>query len=248
MESNRYVITFVLILTATVAILLTFLREATKEQAALNEEIFNKRAILSAIEDNLEKPVAEFTDEEVVNIFDTKFEQVAVTPAGAILEGVKADDIDMEKEKKKDEADRRLPLYIYKEGGATNYIVSVRGSGLWDAIWGNIALDSDLNTVVGAAFDHKGETPGLGAEIKDNPTFSSNFKGKKILDADGNLVSIEVKKGGAEEGNVHQVDGISGATVTADGVTKMLESGLELYMPYLSELRGGSQQGMLEQQ
>ncbi|MBR9921858.1 MAG: NADH:ubiquinone reductase (Na(+)-transporting) subunit C [Bacteroidetes bacterium] len=248
MENNRYVIIFVFILTATVAVLLTFLREATKDQAALNEEIFNKRAILSAIEDKTGKDSGEFTDEEVVQLFEAKFTQKVVNVEGETLEGVSADDIDMAKEKKKPESERRLPVYIYEDGGDKVYVLSVRGNGLWDEIWGNIALAEDLNTVVGAAFDHKGETPGLGAEIKDNPTFANNFKGKQIMDNDGDFVSILVRKGGAEPGNPHQVDGISGATVTANGVTKMLESGLENYMPYLNDLRGEGQQGMLQEQ
>ncbi|MCB0703797.1 MAG: NADH:ubiquinone reductase (Na(+)-transporting) subunit C [Saprospiraceae bacterium] len=248
MENNRYVIIFILVLTCTVAVLLTFIREATKDQAALNEDIFNKRSILSAIEVNLDKKVSEFSDEEVVNIFNDKFEQVVLDANGQVIEGVKAENIDMAKEKKKPEAERSLPLYIYRNGENVNYILSVRGNGLWDEIWGNIALGEDLNTVVGAAFDHKGETPGLGAEIKDNPTFSRNFQGKEILASDGDFVSILVKKGGAEPGNVHQVDGISGATITSNGVTDMLYNGIKSYQPYLETLRGKAQQGMLQQQ
>ena len=74
-------------------------------------------------------------------------------------------------------------------------LVSVRGSGLWDEIWGSIALEDDFNTITGATFDHKGETPGLGAEIKDNPKFPSQFVGKKIYDENGEYVSVQVKKG-----------------------------------------------------
>jgi len=98
-------------------------------------------------------------------------------------------------------------LFIYNSNGEKVYIVSVRGNGLWNEIWGNVALQSDFNTVVGATFDHAGETPGLGAEIKDNPTFANNFKGKKIYD-NGEYVSINVRKGGAKD-HLHDVDGIS---------------------------------------
>lgn len=249
MDNNRYIIFFILGLTSVVAILLSFLREATKERAALNEDIFNKRAILSAVQDNLDKEVADFTDEEVVEIFATRFEQVVIDIDGNVVEGITADEIDMAKEKKKPEDERRFPLYVYENGDNVNYILSVRGSGLWDEIWGNIALADDLNTVVGAAFDHKGETPGLGAEIKDNPNFAANFKGKEILNDAGEFVSIEVRKGGAEPGNPHQVDGISGATVTANGVTDMLYKGIKSYQPYLNELRPETQQqGMLIEQ
>ena len=152
-------------------------------------------------------------------------------------DGALAEDIDMAKEKKKPESDRLLPLYVFSPEGSGDkyYIVSVRGNGLWDEIWGNIALGSDLNTIVGATFDHKGETPGLGAEIKDNPNFSKNFKGKKIY-KDGEYVSVIVRKGGARD-QVYEVDGISGATVTADGVSEMLYRGIKYYEPYFAKLR-----------
>lgn len=240
MNNNTYVLIFILIMTATVAILLTGLREATKEGAARNEDIFNKRAILSAIETKLDKPVKQMTDEDVVNIFQSDMEQRVLDMDGNVVEDKQADEIDMAVERKKPEADRLLPLYIYQgEDGSETYILSVRGNGLWDEIWGNIALESDLNTIAGAAFDHKGETPGLGAEIKDNPKFSEQFKGKQIYDG-GDYVSVDVVKGGAKPGNEHGVDGISGATVTADGVAEMLYRGIKYYEPYLSKIKQSS--------
>ena len=146
-----------------------------------------------------------------------------------------AEHIDMKKEKKKPEEDRILPLYIYTDQGQKQYIVSVRGNGLWDEIWGNIALKDDFNTIVDASFDHQGETPGLGAEIKDNPKFSANFVGKKIEEEDGDYVGITVRKGGAKDPD-HDVDGISGATITANGVTEMLKRGMAYYRPYFEQL------------
>jgi Na+-transporting NADH:ubiquinone oxidoreductase subunit C len=243
MDSTKYIVIFILILTGSVAVALTGLREATKSQAATNEDIFNKRAILSAIEDYLPdgKQVSDFSDEEVLQLFET-MEQPVVNMQGEELEGVKAQSVDMAKERKKPESERRLPVYVYEYEGEKFYILSVRGNGLWDEIWGNIALKSDLNTVAGAAFDHKGETPGLGAEIKDNPTFAEQFQGKKIYD-DGEYVSIKVRKGGAKN-DTYEVDGISGATVTADGVQEMLYRGLKYYQPYLEQLK---QQSMLVQ-
>lgn len=237
MESTRYVIIFILILTAAVAISLTGLREATKAQSATNEDIFNKRAILTAVEDYLPdgQKVAELSDEQVLNLFE-QMEQPVVDMEGNIIEGLKAEDINMAKERKKPEAERRLPVYVYEQGGQQFYILSVRGNGLWDEIWGSVALKNDLNTIAGATFDHKGETPGLGAEIKDNPAFSEQFEGKEIYEDDGDYVSIKVRKGGARDPD-HEVDGISGATVTADGVSEMLYRGLKYYQPYLDKVK-----------
>jgi Na+-transporting NADH:ubiquinone oxidoreductase subunit C len=246
-DSPRYVLIFILILTTTVAVVLTGLRQVTKEGADLNEQIFNKRAILTAVEDYLPdgKTVKQLSDQEVLDIFENKVKQVALSTEGEELESVMAEDIDMAKERKKPVSDRRLPLFIYSNDGKTCYILSVRGNGLWDEIWGNIALEDDLNTIAGAAFDHKGETPGLGAEIKDNPGFSRQFKGKEIFNDKGEYVSVLVKKGGATPGDPHQVDGISGATVTANGVTDMLENGISYYLPYLETIDQKEQQGML---
>lgn len=240
--STRYVITFVTIMTAIVAVLLTGFRQATKAQADLNEDIFNKRAILSAVEDYLGEgvTVATLSDDDVMNIFEQQVEQVVVNASGQEIEGMTADDVDMAKEKKKPVANRNLPLYIYNQGGSKYYILSVRGTGLWDAIWGNIALKSDLNTIVGVTFDHAGETPGLGAEIKDNPAFPAQFKGKEIYTDNGRYVSITVRKGGARD-PAHEVDGITGATVTSDGVSDMLYDGIKNYEPYFNKVKQSSQ-------
>jgi len=238
MNSTNKVIGFTLIMTVFVAVLLTGLREVTKEKAALNEELFNKRAILMAVEKHLPdgKKVGDLTDADVGNIFSTNIEQVGLNMAGEPVEGVLAEDIDMAKERKKPEADRLLPLYVYTQGDEKFYIISIRGNGLWDEIWGNIALESDLSTITGAAFDHKGETPGLGAEIKDNPGFSAQFAGKSIYDEQGNYTSVVVRKGGARDPK-HDVDGVSGATVTCDGVTEMLQRGIKYYEPYFEKLK-----------
>ncbi len=237
--STNYVVIFILILTGTVAVALTGLREATNDIALRNEDIFNKRAILSAVEDYLPdgKKVNQLKDDEVLSLFDEQINQVTLDMSGSVVDDVKAEDIDMAKQKKKPEAERILPLFIYEKDGEKFYILSVRGNGLWDEIWGNIALESDLNTIAGAAFDHQGETPGLGAEIKDNKSFPTSFKGKKIYDENGDYVSVEVRKGSVKAGDAHAVDGISGATVTGDGVSKMLETGIKYYEPYFETLK-----------
>ncbi len=249
MSDNNKVLIFVSLLTAVVAIALTGLREVTKPTSDLNEAIFNKRAILSAVEDYLPdgQTVKGLSDQEVLNIFESKVQQITLNMEGEQVDDVMAENVDMAKERKKPEPQRLLPLYIYSHGGKQFYIVSVRGNGLWDEIWGNIALESDLNTIAGAAFDHKAETPGLGAEIKDNPSFPAMFEGKKIYDGE-EYVSVDLVKGGVKKPK-HQVDVISGATVTSDGVAEMLYRGIKYYEPYFEKLKseGKAVQGMLIQ-
>ena len=231
-------------MTTIVALVLALMSTSLKPIHDKNEAVYNKRAILSAIESKMGKPVAEMSDDEVQSIFDNNIAQKVIDAEGNYLDeqavmsrgykAGKAENVDLAKERKKPEADRIYPIYEYSGSDGEYSIISVRGNGLWDAIWGNIAIASDMNTIVGASFDHQGETPGLGAEIKDNPQFPKSFEGKKIFDEEGNYESITVRKGGAKDPD-HEVDGITGATVTADGVTDMMKAGVKRYLPYLKE-------------
>ena len=243
MHSSGYIIRFVLMITTVVALVLALMSTQLKPIHDKNEAIYNKRAIISAIQNKLDKAVAEMSDAEVESIFSEKITQKVMSANGDFLnenqvmergyKAGKAENVDMGKERKKAESDRMYPIYEYRDGDDAFNIISVRGSGLWDAIWGNIAIGDDMNTIVGASFDHAAETPGLGAEIKDNPNFPKSFEGKKIFNESGDYISITVRKGGAQDAN-HEVDGITGATVTADGVTEMMQSGVEKYLTYLT--------------
>ena len=129
------------------------------------------------------------------------------------------------------------PVYIAQIDNGRIYIFPLRGKGLWGPVWGFIALKEDMNTVVGITLDHKGETPGLGAQIT-TAEFQNQFRGKKIFDDRGNFVSITLVKGGAGNfsGNrKHAVDAISGGTLTSNGVTEMLFSNLLMYEPFMKE-------------
>ncbi len=131
-------------------------------------------------------------------------------------------------------------VYIHKKDGKPDaYVVPIVGYGLWDIIKGYIALETDLNTVKGVSFYEHKETPGLGARVTES-WFKDNFKGKKILNGQGSLQSITVVKGKAD-GGPHQVDGISGATLTGDGINQFLKADLQRYEPYFQKLR---QQGV----
>jgi Na+-transporting NADH:ubiquinone oxidoreductase subunit C len=231
-------------MTCLVAVVLAGMFYATEPIAKTAEAVFNKRAILSAINTHLPKPQEEMTDQEVLELFENKMEQRVVDMDGNLVEDKTAEKVDMAQEEKKPVEDRLLPFYIYTDAeGNPYYILSVRGSGLWDKIWGNISLESDLRTIAGASFDHKGETPGLGAEIKDNPAFAAQFIGKTIYDKDGDYTAVSVVKGAIKEPN-HQVDGISGATITGNGVNEMLWRGIKYYEPYLDKLENKNQTGM----
>ena len=148
---------------------------------------------------------------------------------------ISAFDIDLKKELDKartGKADKQLfPLFVFDKDGKLYYIIPVRGKGLWGPIWGYLALEEDLNTVYGASFGHKGETPGLGAEI-ETEEFQKQFKGKKIFDDTGNFVSVHLIKGGAAPNDPHGVDAVSGGTITSGGVNEMLMRTIKTYLPY----------------
>jgi len=224
-------------MTVIVAFILAGMQTVLKPVHDLNAAVYNKKSVLLSIADQFDKPIGAMSAKEVQDIFNNKIEELVVDPEGNIVEGEKAEDINMADQLKKPKSEQHYPLYIYsQDDGSRIYIVSVRGQGLWDAIWGNIALGQDLETIVGASFDHAGETPGLGAEIKDNPSFPSQFIGKEIYDDQGDYTSVQVVKGVVRQPQ-HQVEGISGATITSRGVSDMLYSGIKNYEPYFEKIQ-----------
>lgn len=245
-EMNVYV--YVFILTSITALALSFLYTSLDPYLEANKAEAKKKAILSCIPDSTIDLKSKASVEAAYN----KIKMIAVTELGtvydesklaeinALAEGTNAKkykklvDLDLaNEEKKKDKANRLYPVYEYTKGSEKIYIVAIRGNGLWDKIWGYVALGKDLNTIKGVYFDHKGETPGLGAEIKDQAWFKDQFKGRKVYN--GSNVAITVLKR-YEEGE-HFVKGIAGATITGDGVTKMFATGMSYYQAYFASLQ-----------
>ena len=115
--------------------------------------------------------------------------------------------------------------------GQTKYVVPVYGAGLWGAIWGYVSLNEDKNTVYGTYFSHASETPGLGAEIATEH-FQDEFKNKQVLE--GESIALSVVKNGKVENPDFQVDGISGGTITSNGVDAMLKGCMAHYTKFLT--------------
>ncbi|MFB6306806.1 MAG: NADH:ubiquinone reductase (Na(+)-transporting) subunit C [Flavobacteriales bacterium] len=140
--------------------------------------------------------------------------------------------IDVKKQyRQKGEAANTYPLYKCVKNDTTYYVVPMAGKGLWGPIWGYVSIKGDGNTLYGATFDHKTETPGLGAEIANRP-FQKQFQGEKLYNEDGDFVCVEVVKGKSKPDNEHAVDGITGGTITSKGTSEMLERTLSLYRLY----------------
>ena len=134
-----------------------------------------------------------------------------------------------------EEGEEPLVVYLFEKEGNRGYVIPVKGNGLWGKIYANIALAEDLNTIVGVTFSHDSETPGLGAEITSE-SFCSQFVGKRILDEEGRVVSVAVSKH-ADVADMHQVDAISGGTMTSNGVSEMLLNGLSRYQDFITSER-----------
>ncbi len=134
---------------------------------------------------------------------------------------------------------QKLPLFIGEKEGKKYYIIPLYGNGLWDAIWGFMSLDSNM-VVQGVYFDHKGETAGLGANIKQR-YFMDDFIGESILDGN-EYVGIKVAKGNNDPLNKikddNEVDALAGSTITGNGVTAMIRDRIKLYKPYLESIKG----------
>jgi len=130
----------------------------------------------------------------------------------------------------------QYPLFRCEKDGKEYFVVPMVGTGLWGPIWGYVSLEKDMKTVFGASFDHKTETPGLGAEIKEE-MFEGQFEGKSIYDPSNAYVSIDVVKGGAPDGDLSGVDAITGGTITSNGVDEMLYRTLAIYDVYFKKMR-----------
>ena len=188
-------------------------------------EIDTKKKILGAVMD-----ISTLSSDEVLELYNKKMSSVVLDISGNEVlasdgEKLIAEEINIQKNYKIEKNDRDYPVFMFSDDGNTidYYIFPMFGNGLWDWISGFVALDKDLNKVVGVAFDHKAETPGLGARISSNE-IQDRYKGKEIFDGLGNLVSVRMlKKENNSELNIHEVDGMSGATITANGLNDMLK-------------------------
>lgn len=231
-ESNLYTFLFVGIMIVGIASILAYTSQTLKPMQDENVKNEKMQNILSTVGINVSREDAEKSYKKYI------VEELALKIDGSINENINPfSDLNLAKELKKDYEDQHFPLYVAEINSEKYYIIELRGTGLWDAIWGYISLKSDFNTVNGVSFDHKGETAGLGAEITKD-WFKESFKDEKIFNSNGQLVGIKVLKGNNDPNNIdkddHEVDAISGSTITGDGVTDMIYERVNNYLPYLS--------------
>jgi Na+-transporting NADH:ubiquinone oxidoreductase subunit C len=231
-HKNSYVFFFAAVVTITCSILLATAANLLKERQQENIALDKQKNILASAGFGS----AEMQRAEILKLYNENIRSKVIDKSGQEVSDKKVEQLDPKKDV------NLLPLYYAEQDGKVlAYIVPISGKGLWSTIYGYLALENDLNTVKGITFYKHGETPGLGGEIEKD-WFKDNFKGKKILSPDGQLVSVTVVKGkvaekySGEEAD-HYVDGISGSTLTGKGLNKFLKKDLEIYEPYFSKLR-----------
>ena len=233
-NSNLYIITYTVVMVVIVGALLAFLATKLKDKQAANVLNEQKTSIMKAFGE------ADASFDEVVTMGRlTAGEFVAVEEAD-----VKAVFDLLGNRKALAEAQDELPIFKMEKEGVTKFVLPIVGKGLWGDIWGYVALQQteDNIVIIGIVMDHKGETPGLGAEITTE-TVQKAFEGKKLYDAEGKF-AVRMQKGGAQ--NEHQVDAITGGTKTCDGVNAMLAESIAKYEAFLKVAETQAEADMAE--
>jgi len=221
-------------LTIVCALVLAGLSIALKAPTEENEKLDKRSKILGAATD-----IENLSNDQINSIYENNIVSFVVDQDGNVLEGVSVDDIDVEKQYK-DKDFTKFPVYKFRDDvdptKFESYIMPMYGNGLWDNIWGYVSIGNDFNTIKGAIFAHKAETPGLGAKIAEK-AYQERFIGKKIFNESGKLKSVKMEKG---EGNdysdsPHSVDGMAGASMTGAGLNDMLKSYFSHYKPFMDK-------------
>ena len=215
-NSNAYIVLYSTVMVVIVATLLALAALGLQKRQYDNELNEKKQAILASLSAS-DQRYDEFIDAYVVDKNGARIDGEDVFALLNDLPGAYAAG--------------KFPVFEARDG---RVVVPVTGMGLWGPIWGYVALEKDMNTVAGVIMAHKGETPGLGAEIS-TAKYQANFVGKTIFEGD-KFVSVTLRKGGAKD-PAHEVDAISGGTKTSDGVTAMLYNSLANYLPLLEAKR-----------
>lgn len=239
-RSNTYILIFTGIMTVVIGGILSFTSQVLGPAQKKSIELDTKQSILGAVM-TLEK------GDDALAIYSKRIKSMVVDIDGNLIEKNKkgnlivAEDVNILKNYKKPADKREYPVYEYIN--ETNpdeieaYIFPLYGAGLWNAIYGYVALEKDLNTIKGVSFGHVQETPGLGARI-DSKEIQDRYRGKTIFDENGNLVSVNMLKGEIKDPSKfgpHEVDGMSGATLTAKGLNSMVKDYLTCYDSFIKK-------------
>ena len=220
--SNVYTIVYASVMVIIVAFLLAFVSSVLKPAQEANVENDTKGQILTSL--NIDIKADGFNvAKEFENVQDMLWNGTELVPyegkfLSAYGSAIKAGE---------------LHVFVAEVGGETKYVLPVTGRGLWGGLWGYIALNADKKTVFGTYFYHTSETAGLGARIGER-WFQEQFNGKPIFAGDDTQnIALSVVKAGVSKAET-EVDGVTGATLTSDGVSAMVKDGLTVYISFIN--------------
>jgi Na+-transporting NADH:ubiquinone oxidoreductase subunit C len=205
-NSNTYTIIYSAILVVIVAFLLAFVSQSLKEKQDKNVALDTKKQILYSLN------IRGLDDDAASEKYDSVIFKIDYIGEGK---------------------DRVPYIYYAKIDGKEKYVLPMKGMGLWGGISGFLSINDDKQTVYGAYFNHESETAGLGAEIKDSQSWQEQFGKNKKLFVDGDTLSVVKKKDEGKEAT--QVDGVTGATLTSDGVSNMIRETIRKYKEFLKK-------------
>jgi len=233
-HSNFQTFRFAIIITLACSLLLAAAATLLKPRQVENVKLDIKKNILKSA--GITDPNAELTRDDIQSLYSKNIDETVIDDKGAKVEGKSPSDIDPKAN------EGLMALYQWKDGEAIKaYIIPISGKGLWSTIYGYLAIEPDGETVKGITFYQHGETPGLGGEI-EKTWFTDSYAGKRIVDPQGELVSVtsvrgKIKDKVPESEFYHNVDGISGATLTTRGVNVFLKNNLKTYESYFKIVR-----------
>lgn len=221
-SSNTYTIVYASVMVIIVAFLLAFISSVLKPTQDANVENDTKGQILTSLNIDIKASGFNVAD-EFKNVQDMLWNGTELVPyEGKFLSSygsaIKAGE---------------LHVFVAQAKGETKYVLPVTGRGLWGGLWGYIALNADKKTVYGTYFYHESETAGLGARIGER-WFQEQFNGKPVFAGENTeAVALKVVKAGASKAE-NEIDGVTGATLTSDGVSAMVQDGLSVYLSFIN--------------
>lgn len=232
-DNTGYIFLFTILLIGVVAVILSLLATSLAPQIAKNNEIKKQMDLLASIG-------VESTRTDAKDLFQDYIgsnQSFVINNKGQVLKGQEAFKIDIRtqhRDKSIAEDDKKYPLFVANKDGQTLYIVPMVGKGLWGPIWGYISLKDDKRTIYGVSYDHQGETPGLGAEIKQS-FFTDRYLAETVADESLKATPIKIVKDGTGAQPL-KVDGITGGTITSKGVEEMVNRTMAIYLEYLKTI------------
>lgn len=248
MRGNGYIIGFATAICVVCSLLLSFVSSALKEKQEQNRVIDRQKNILMAVGFD-EAELKETPAEGITKLYTDSIEELVIDKSGGRIEGKTPNDLP-KRVATGEEFNPAEGLALYARRDPNNpttpsaYAYPVVGKGLWSTLYGYLAVKPDGDEVAGLTFYKHGETPGLGAEIEAK-WFRENFIGKK-LHRDGKLTGVIVMKGLAKDSprfsreGEQMVDGMSGATLTGNGVTKLMKVIPRRYEAFFKKAGGAS--------